>query len=73
MRNIYDQDLPRNAANFTALSPLSFIERAAEVYPDRLAVVHGPLRRSWSEVYVRCRQLASALARLGGRADEVGA
>ncbi len=72
MRNIYDQDLPRNAANFTALSPLSFIERAAEVYPDRLAVVHGPLRRSWSEVYVRCRQLASALARHGiGKGDTV--
>ena len=72
MRNIYDQDLPRNAANFTALSPLSFIERAAEVYPNRLAVVHGPLRRTWGEVYTRCRQLASALARQGvGKGDTV--
>ena len=55
MHNIYDQDLPRNTANFTALSPLSFIERTAEVYPDRLAVVHGPLRRTWGEVYARLR------------------
>ena len=72
MRNIYDQDLPRNTANFTALSPLSFIERAAEVYPDRLAVVHGALRLSWGEVYARCRQLASALAQHGvGKGDTV--
>ena len=39
MHNIYDQDLPRNTANFTALSPLSFIERTAEVYPD-LSLIH---------------------------------
>jgi len=72
MRNIYDQDLPRNTANFTALSPLSFIERSAEVYPDRLAVVHGPLRRTWGEVYARCRQLASALVGQGvGKGDTV--
>ena len=45
MRNIYDQDLPRNEANFVALSPLSFIERTAEVYPNRIAVVHGSLQR----------------------------
>lgn len=45
MRNIFDQDLPRTEANYAALSPLSFIERAAEVYPQRLAVVHGGLRR----------------------------
>ncbi len=61
MTSIFDQDLPRNAANHAPLSPLSFIERSAEVYPDRLAVVHGGLRRSWSEVFRRCRQLASAL------------
>lgn len=65
MPNIFDQDLPRTEANFAALSPLSFIERAAEVYPDRLAVVHGDLRRSWSELFTRCRQLASALERHG--------
>ena len=65
MPNIYDQDLPRTAANYAALSPLSFIERSAEVYPDRLAVVHGDLRRSWSELFTRCRQLASALDKHG--------
>ncbi|ROZ66518.1 acyl-CoA synthetase [Ramlibacter sp. WS9] len=72
MTSIFDQDLPRNPANFAPLSPLSFIERAAEVYPQRLAVVHGDLRRTWSEVYTRCRRLASALARRGvGKGDAV--
>ena len=65
MPTIFDQDLPRNEANFAPLSPLSFIERAAEIYPQRLAVVHGDLRRTWSQLYSRCRQLASALARYG--------
>jgi fatty-acyl-CoA synthase len=65
MGSIFDQDLPRNPANFAPLSPLSFLERSAEVYPDRLAVVHGSLRRTWSELYARCRQLASTLARHG--------
>ena len=65
MPHIFDHDLPRTEANFAALSPLSFIERAAEVYPDRLAVVHGDLRRSWRELFTRCRQLASALERHG--------
>ncbi len=65
MSTIFDQDLPRNDANFAAMSPLNFIERTAEVYPDRLAVVHGELRRTWGEVYSRCRQLASALQRAG--------
>jgi len=74
MPTIYDQDLPRNAANFVALSPLSFIERTAEVYPQRLAVVHGTLRYNWLEVYQRCRRLASALVQHGiGRGDTVAA
>ncbi|MDI1275398.1 acyl-CoA synthetase [Polaromonas sp.] len=72
MPSIFDQDLPRSEANYAALSPLSFIERSAEVYPDRLAVVHGGLRRSWSEVFTRCRQLASALQQRGiGKGDTV--
>ena len=72
MTHIFDQDLPRNEANFTPLSPLSFIERTAEVYPQRLAVIHGDLRRNWSELYERCRRLASALARNGvGKGDTV--
>jgi fatty-acyl-CoA synthase len=70
--SIFDQDLPRTEANYAALSPLSFIERSAEVYPNRLAVVHGDLRRNWLEVFTRCRQLASALQRHGiGRGDTV--
>jgi fatty-acyl-CoA synthase len=72
MPSIYDQDLPRNAANFAPLSPLSLIERSAEIYPHRLAVVHGSLRRTWSELYARCRQLAGALASHGiARGDTV--
>lgn len=51
MTSIFDQDLPKNAANYTVLTPLTFIERAAQVYPDRPALVHGALRRSWGEVY----------------------
>ncbi|MBK6008202.1 acyl-CoA synthetase [Ramlibacter ginsenosidimutans] len=72
MASIFDQDLPRNEANFTPLSPLSFLERAADVYPQRTAVVYGGLRRTWSEVYERCRRLASALQRAGlGKGDTV--
>ncbi|NYT36592.1 acyl-CoA synthetase [Allopusillimonas soli] len=71
MPSIYDQDLPQTPANYTPLSPLSFIERSALVYPDRLAIVHGSgesaVRRSWSEVYARCRRLASALQAAGIR------
>ena len=74
MTGIFDQDLERNAANHAPLTPLSFIERTAEVYPQRLAIVHGSLRRSWAEVYRRCRQLASALSRSGvGKGDTVAA
>ncbi|UJW83453.1 acyl-CoA synthetase [Hydrogenophaga sp. SL48] len=72
MTSIYDQDLPRNEANFTPISPLSFVERTAEVYPDRLAVVHGALRQTWSQTYTRARQLASALQKAGiGKNDTV--
>ncbi|MEO5659679.1 MAG: acyl-CoA synthetase [Polaromonas sp.] len=72
MSSIFDQNLPRNEANHAALSPLSFIERTAEVYPQRLAIVHGDLRRNWAEVFSRCRQLASALKQHGvGKGDTV--
>jgi fatty-acyl-CoA synthase len=64
--------LARNAANFTALTPLSFLARAAAVYPDKLAVVHGGRRFSYRELYARCRQLADALRRRGiGPGDTV--
>ena len=65
MTSIFDRDLPRNEANFAPISPLLFIERTAQVYPQRLAVVHGDLRRNWSELYARCCQLASSLAQHG--------
>ncbi|MCV6615195.1 MAG: acyl-CoA synthetase [Cellvibrionaceae bacterium] len=72
MANIYEQGLAQNGANFTALTPLNFIERAAHVYPEHLAVVHGKVRRNWRETYQRCRQLASALVQLGiGKGDTV--
>jgi len=61
----YDQNLPRTEANHAPLTPLSFIERTAEVYPDRLAIVHGALRQTWGETYARCRRLASSLRRAG--------
>lgn len=55
MSSIFEQQLPKTEANYAALSPLSFIERTAGVYPQRLAVVHGPLRRNWADVFTRCR------------------
>src|SRR5262249_13096296 len=57
--------LDRNEANYTALTPVSFLAKAAYVYPDRVAVVHGDLRRTWREVYERARRLASALSKRG--------
>jgi fatty-acyl-CoA synthase len=72
MTSIFEQGLPRNEANHAPLTPLSFLERSAEVYPDRIAVIHGELRRTWAQVYSRCRQLASALTRHGiGKGDTV--
>ena len=63
--NIYDRDLEKNAANYAPLTPLSFLERAAYVYPDRISVIHGKQRYTWKETYARCRRLASALAKRG--------
>ncbi|MBP7132324.1 MAG: acyl-CoA synthetase [Aquabacterium sp.] len=72
MPNLYAQDLPKNDANFAALTPLLYLERSALVYPDRVAIVHGTLRQTWSQTYARCRQLASALQQHGiGRGDTV--
>src|ERR1044072_3531773 len=65
MTNPYDIDLDRNPANFQPLTPLTFLERAAAVYPKHTAILHGPLRRSYAEFYARARRLASALAKHG--------
>ena len=59
--------LARNAANFSALTPLSFLARAAAVYPDKLAIIDGDARYTYREFYARCRRLADALRRRGIR------
>jgi len=70
--NPYRTGLDRNPANHVPLSPLSFLARAAEVYPQRTAVIHGERRLTWAQTYQRCRRLASALAGLGiGTGDTV--
>jgi fatty-acyl-CoA synthase len=72
--NPYEQDLDKNPANYAPLTPLSFIERAAYVYPERIAVVHGERRYAWKETYARARRLGSALAKRGiGLGDTVAA
>ena len=70
----YDRDLARNAANFQPLTPVTFLERAAAVFPDHLAIVHGSLRRSYGDFHRRAKKLASALSKRGfGRGDTVAA
>jgi len=64
-QNPYNTDLDRNPANFQPLTPLTFLERAASVFPDHTAIIHGPLRRSYAQFYTRSRQLGSALAQAG--------
>jgi len=65
MPSIYDQHLDRNPANFTALSPVSFVERSAEIFADLPAVVHGARRYNWAQVRERSARLAAALRALG--------
>ncbi len=70
--NPYQLGLEKNLANFVALSPLSFIERTAKVYPDHLAAIYGERRQTWGQTYTRCRQLAHALVARGiGEGDTV--
>ena len=70
--NIYEQDLHKNSANFAALSPVSFLERSAEVFGDLPAVVHGQRRYTWAQTRERSARLAAALAALGvGRGSTV--
>jgi fatty-acyl-CoA synthase len=70
--SIYDRDLDRNPANFQPLTPLSFLERAAAVFPQHTAIVHGARTWTYAEFYARARRLASALAKHGiGRGDTV--
>src|SRR6202140_2665001 len=69
----YDTDLERNAANFQPLTPLSFLARAAAVYPDQTAIIHG--KRSWTyrEFFAHAKQLASALVKRGIKRGDTGA
>ncbi|MBM3637364.1 MAG: acyl-CoA synthetase [Alphaproteobacteria bacterium] len=70
--DIYDLDLPKNPANYRPLTPLTFLERAADVYPDHIAIIHGALRRTYRDFHARSKKLASALAKRGiGRGDTV--
>ena len=68
----YDVDLGRTPANHQPLTPITLLERAAMVFPDATAIVHGPLRRDYRSFWARSKRLASALARRGiGRGDTV--
>jgi fatty-acyl-CoA synthase len=72
MSNPYNTDLDRNPANYQPLTPLTFLERAASVFPEHTAIIHGTIRRNYAEFYRRSRQLASALSDKGiGRGDTV--
>ena len=72
--NPYEQQLDKNAANYAPLTPLSFLERAAHVYPSRVSVIHGAQRSTWRQTYERSRRLAHALAKRGlGAGDTVAA
>jgi fatty-acyl-CoA synthase len=71
-RNPYETDLDRNPANYQPLTPLTFLERAASVFPDRIAIVHGNARFTYADFYARSRRLAAALVKRGiGRGDTV--
>jgi fatty-acyl-CoA synthase len=71
-QNPYDTGLDKNPANYQPLTPVGLLERAAKVYPDHTAIIHGTLRTSYSDFYARARRLASALAQKGvGPGDTV--
>jgi fatty-acyl-CoA synthase len=63
--SIYDRDLEQNPANYQPLTPISFLERAAAVFPEQTAIIHGRQRTSYRDFYARAKRLASALAKRG--------
>jgi fatty-acyl-CoA synthase len=70
--NIYSYKLDQNKANYAALTPISFLERSAFTFPHKLATINGDIRRTWSDVYNRCREIASALNKRGfGKGDTI--
>ena len=62
---IYDEKLDKNPANFHPLTPLSFLQRSARVFPNKTAVIHGDMTITYRDLYSRCRRLGSALNRRG--------
>ena len=74
MANPYASGLDKNAANYVPLTPITFLERSAYIYPQRTSVIHGHRRYTWKETYDRARRLASALVQRGvGFGDTVAA
>ena len=70
--NAYDKNLDKNDANFVPLTPLSFLERAKDIYPNYEAVIYEDRKYTWSEIYKRCTKFASALEKIGiGKGDTV--
>ena len=67
MTNPYDIGLDQNPANYQPLTPLTFLERAALVFPKHTAIIHGKLRRDYAGLYMRCCQFASVLDRVATR------
>ena len=70
--NKYEQNLDKNNANFIPLTPLSFLERAKDIYPNYEALIYEDRKYTWSEIYKRCTKFASALEKIGiGEGDTV--
>jgi fatty-acyl-CoA synthase len=70
--NNFEQGMQRNDANFVPLTPLSFLDRIKDVYPDYEALIYQDRKYTWSQVYDRCTQFASALMKIGvGEGDVV--
>lgn len=66
-----DTPLPAHGANYTPLSPLSFLPRSAEVYPDKLSLIHGTHRFTWAETYQRCCNGAARMAAMGIQTGDI--
>ena len=72
MQDFFETGLSQNSANYTPLSPITFLTRTAFVHPKRTSIIHGECRWTWAETYIRCCRLASALSKRGiGKGDTV--
>lgn len=72
--NLFDMSLDKNPANYVSLSPLTFLKRTADVYPNKVSCIHGDRKITWGETYQRCVKLAAALSAQGiGKGDTVSA